>query len=113
MSVEKGFQELLNNDMQNLNTKVIEMLAQLDKNIALKTEIESPEFLAFYKTCAIYLKKRGLKDSSETLNSMIKYYLIYMVSKKRKGRLEIIEALKAMRQTINTNMSKLLGKNES
>jgi len=113
MSVEKGFQDLLNHDLQNLNTKVIEMLAQLDKNIALKTEIENPEFLAFYKTCAIYLKQRGLKNSSDTLNNMIQYYLIYMVSKKRKGRLEIIEALKAMRETVTSSMSKLLGKNET
>jgi len=112
MSVEKGFSELLNHDLQNLNTKVIELLAQLDKNLALKTEIENPELLAFYKTCAIYLKERGLKKSSDTLNNMIKYYLIYMVSKKRKGRLEIIEALKALRENMTSNMSKLLGKNE-
>lgn len=111
MSVEKTFSELLNQDLQNMNIEAIKILATLDKNIAMKTEIEYPELLSFYKTCAIYLKQRGLKNSSDTVNNLIKYYLLYMVSKKRKGRGEIIEALRAIKETMNNNLNKVLGKN--
>lgn len=98
--------------MQNLNTEVIKLLAQKDKHLPLKTDIENPEYLAMYKTCAIYLKKKDLKLSSEILNTMINYYMLYRVSKKRKGRTEIIEALKVVRDALHSTGNKLLGKTE-
>lgn len=110
MSIEQNFKELLNQDLQNLNTEVIKLLAQKDKNIPLKTDIENPEFLAFYKTCAVYLDQKGLKDSAKILNSIILYYMLYRVSHKRKGRLEIIEALKTVRDALQSTGNKLLGR---
>lgn len=110
MSVENSFRELMNQDLQNLNTEVIRLLAERDKNLAMKTEIQNPDFLAYYKACSIYLKNKGLKNSSDILKSIIDYYLLYQVSKARKGRLEIIEALKTVRDALQTKTSKWLGR---
>ena len=65
------------------------------KNLGLKTEINKPKDLASLSIFATYMEKKGYKVSAGIIRDFIKKYLEYMVSNKRKGRKEIIDAISA------------------
>lgn len=72
--------------------KILRALME-SKDIELKTEIPNPLGLAKLKALSVYLKAEKYKDSSGTINAFIEYFLKYMVSNKREGRKEIVQAI--------------------
>ena len=72
--------------------QILNNLLDGKENLELKTHIFKPKALAGLKTIANYLKLIGLPKSSKTINNYIITYLEYMVSYKRKSRIEIIKA---------------------
>lgn len=111
MSIEEAFKGLSIAGDDFNPTQIVKLLTELDKNIAMKTEIPKPSRLVLLKVLALYLKKKGLEDSGEILENIIEYLMIYNVSKKRKGREEAIEIAKGMARQKLTE--KLLGKSET
>ena len=73
--------------------QILNNLINSDKNIALKTEIYNPKKLATLLTYAKYLKSRKFVKSYKVIFDFIETYLKYMVSNKRKSRMEVIKAL--------------------
>lgn len=68
------------------------------KDIELKSEINDVASITVLKTLGDYLKTKKLPVSSALLLNYIQDFLKYMVSNKRKGRMEIIDAVKGMLQ---------------
>lgn len=97
MSVEEAFKGLTTAGEDFNPTQIVKLLTELDANLPMKTEIPNPPKLVLMKTLAIYLKAKKLNEPAEILESIIKYLLIYMVSKKREGRREVIEIIKGIR----------------
>lgn len=63
------------------------------KSVAPKTEIEVPLALAQLKTIAVILRQDGYPDLADIIEEFIGSYLVYMISRNREGRREIIQAL--------------------
>ncbi len=87
--------------------QILNNLINSDKNIALKTEIYNPKKLATLLTYAEYLKSRKFVKSYKVIKEFIDNYLKYMVSNKRKSRMEVIKALTNLtdRKEIDTSLS--------
>lgn len=70
------------------------LISLLDpEKIDTKTEVELPMPLAQLYTMALILKLEGVDDLSQIIIGFIDKYLVYMVSRNREGRREIIQAL--------------------
>lgn len=108
MSLEEAFKGLSVQGEEFNPTVIVKLLTELDKNIALKTEIPQPSKLVLMKTLALYLRQKGLEEPAQILDNIIEYLLIYMVSRKRKGREEVIEIIKGIKDAKLSE--KLLGK---
>ncbi len=91
--------------------QILNNLLNSDKNLALKTEINKPKKLAILLTLAKYLKSQKYIKSHNLIIGFIDTYLIYMVSNKRKSRIEVIKALSNLKeQSDDLNSSKLIKK---
>lgn len=73
--------------------QILNNLLNSDKNLSLKTEIYNPKKLASLFTLAKYLKSKKYFKSYKLIIGFIDTYLTYMVSNKRKSRIEVIKAL--------------------
>jgi len=85
--------------------QILNNLINSDKNIALKTEIYNPKKLATLLTYAEYLKSRKFVKSYKVIFNFIETYLKYMVSNKRKSRMEVIKALTNLTERKETESS--------
>jgi len=111
MSVEKELKkDLIDMNLEEDVIKVIQLLAQKDEHLPLKTEIDNPMLMTAIDVLTDNLKNRGLDNSYNTLDSFRTWYRLNMVSSKRKGRNEIIEALRTLREYSATKLNKWLGK---
>lgn len=108
MSIEDAFKGLTVAGEEFNPTQIVKLLTELDNNIPMKTEIPQPAKLVLMKTLALYLKQKGLDEPAEILENIIQWLLVYMVSRKRKGREEVIEIIKGIKDAKLTE--KLLGK---
>lgn len=79
-------------DIDETYEKILRALLQ-SNDIELKTEIQNPLALARLKALATYLNSVGYVKSKKTIEDFIEFYLKYMVSNKREGRKEIIQAI--------------------
>lgn len=77
------------------------------ENIEMKTEIKKPLQLAKLYVLKELLQDAGFNTASGIINAFIQKYLVYMVSDKRKGRKEIIDAISGIREQIKTVKEKL------
>lgn len=73
--------------------QILNNLLNSDKNLFLKTEINTPQKLATLFTLAKYLKSKKYIKTYKIIVGFIDIYLTYMVSNKRKSRIEVIQAL--------------------
>lgn len=122
MSVEKEMKkDLIDINLEEDVIKVIQLLAQKDDHLPLKTDIDNPLLMTTIDIlCENLENKKNSKDelifpsSVATLNGFRNWYRINMVSHKRKGRSEIIEALRTLREYTASKLNRWLGKeNES
>lgn len=90
--------------------KILNFLLKSDKDLPLKSHIENPVALATLSVLAEYLEKKELKKSANILKIFIRVFLEYMVSYKRLGRKEIIEAFKSrIEKEEREKLQRLLG----
>ena len=68
------------------------------KDIELKSEIKNVPSITVLDIIGEYLEKRKLPKSAALLSGYIQKFLKYMVSNDRKGRMEIIDAVKGLGQ---------------
>lgn len=78
------------------------------ENIEMKTEIKKPLQLAKLYVLKTLLQNTGFNTASNIIDTFIQKYLVYMVSDKRKGRKEIIEAVSGIREQVKTVKEKLV-----
>jgi len=83
--------ELLVDKEESLEKILVALLD--DENIEMKTEIQKPLNLTRLKVLSVWLKNHDMTKSAQMIDSFIAYYLVYMVSKGRMSRKEIISAL--------------------
>jgi len=84
--------------------EVAKLLVTKDKNLALKTEIDDPLNFAVMGAMGDYLKKSGLDRSAKLIGNILDNHMTYMVSFKRRGRGELIEALKILTENEKNKM---------
>jgi len=89
--------------------QILNNLINSDKNIALKTEIYNPKKLATLLSYAEYLKSRKFVKSYKIIFNFIETYLKYMVSNKRKSRMEVIKALTNLTERKETEIPSNIG----
>lgn len=71
----------------------MEMLISKE-NIETKTEIPNPLMLAIWESIADSMESKGLEQSASIMHTITNKLLVYMVSKNRKGRGELLEMSK-------------------
>jgi hypothetical protein len=76
--------------------RIMDKLIHGDKDIDLKTEINHPVHLTILKSLSELAIDHDLPRTSKTIETFIKYYFRYMISKGRKSREEIIQGLQAL-----------------
>lgn len=86
-----GFNEYSDDSIEKILANLMD-----SQNIELKTEINNVPAISVLKVLSNYFAEKGLKKSAAVLNKYIDNFLMYMVSSGRKGRLEIIDAVKGM-----------------
>ncbi|MGQ4876463.1 MAG: hypothetical protein ACP6IY_20560 [Promethearchaeia archaeon] len=84
-----------NVDESDILKKVVEELLN-DNNLETKTELERPLRWSCIKMVQEYIEDHNLKQSNKILNNFIDVSFHYLISKKRQGRKEYIEALKSL-----------------
>lgn len=95
MSLENDVMNQFNEYSDESLEKILANLMN-DENIELKTEINNVPSIAILSVLSEYFKEKGLAKSNELIENYVKKYLKFMVSSNRKGRLEIIDAVKGM-----------------
>lgn len=91
------FKDLMVKKDNNDNLETVNLLLKTDKDLNSKTEIYEPFELSYLKAVSDLLKDKGLKDSSNFIESLVKEYKTLMISKDRKGRQEVIEIFKQLK----------------
>ncbi|MEM1793272.1 MAG: hypothetical protein QXE92_03430 [Thermofilaceae archaeon] len=92
--------------------KILGELIKKDENLALKSHVPNPLALDVLKVVQLLLEKRNLKRSSQIIEWFIEYFLVYMISKDRLSRQEIVKAVSEMAKVKleeKTLKEKLLG----
>ena len=88
-----GFYEYSDSSLEKILGNLLDT-----KDIELKSEINDVASISVLKSLGDYLKSKKLPTSSKYILDYILNFLKYMVSYKRKGRMEIIDAVKGMAQ---------------
>lgn len=84
--------------------EVAKLLVTKDENLSLKTEIDDPLNFAVMGAMSDYLKKSGLDRSAKLIKNILDNHMTYMVSFKRKGRGELIDALRILTENEKNKM---------
>ena len=91
-------------EMENSLTDMLELLLTKD-DIELKTEIVNPPAMSSLQTLARVCEEIGFIKTAETINFYIDRNFENMVSYKRKGRAEFVDAIKGIADQMNPNLS--------
>lgn len=83
-------------DKKSASIEAAKLLSSKDKDLALKTEIGDPINFATMGAISSYLKVRNMPKSAALIKDILDNFMVYMVSKDRKGRQEIIDVFKCM-----------------
>jgi hypothetical protein len=73
--------------------RILDKLITLDKSIAMRTELPNPLGVARLAAYGRWCKAEGMTIAADFIDDFIQDYMVYMVSNKRKGRLEVIHAI--------------------
>jgi len=73
--------------------------------LKLKTEINKPFTFSVLSVFASFLNESGFDDTAEIVEKFMREYFLLSISKKRQGRKEIIDALKSLGLSINTQQA--------
>ena len=104
--------EMIDIDTEKDVVQVIKLLTTLDEDLPLKTEIDNPLLMTIIDVQVDNLKDK-LPASYQTANAFRTWLRVNNVSNKRKGRLEVIEALRTLREYAQTRLNKVMGNRNS
>lgn len=93
--INEGFKEFTNIDEDNPISKLIDQFFS-DKDIEKKTELDKPLKWSALKMIEDKLEAKGLHLSANVIRQFRETSFRYLVSYKRQGRKEIIEALQSL-----------------
>ncbi len=108
-SVDKMFEGLMAESEEDNFLKAIKLFQSGD-NVHLKTEIKYPFILAHLKSLSDFLEKKEFKKTQKILDTILTNLLEYRVSKNRKSREEMVEAIKNLREKEKDNIQGKLDK---
>jgi hypothetical protein len=94
MALAENYNELKKID-DITSEKILQSLLKSDKDISMKTELPNPSPLVKLEVLADYLESEKFKESAKVIRGLVKSYETKMVSFKRKGRIEIVNAISA------------------
>ena len=94
--LKEKFRSLLSAGEDTTALEAVRILTTKDGSLALKTEISDPMRLSIFSQLSSYLKRKGMTISAKLMKDIHDTFLVNMVSKNRKSRQEVIEALKAL-----------------
>ena len=92
MSLEDDFKRIFEVGEEITPEQILNSLLNKE-DIEVKTEIPNPLNLSRLKVLETYLRNRKMKVSAELINDFIYFFLVYMVSYRRKGREEVVRVL--------------------
>lgn len=85
---------------ESSSIEAVKLLTTKDKSLALKTEIVDPLRMSIFDSLIDHLKTSKMTNSATFMKAISENLKIYMVSKNRKSREEIIKALSALRERL-------------
>jgi len=83
----------MHEDAESELIDALKMLLEKDKNLPLKTEIPDPLSFSVLGSVSDYLKSKKMFKTAKTIKVIQDNYMLFMVSKNRKGREEAIKVL--------------------
>ena len=99
-SIVKGFIDNLRRSKQGSKLSINEILVSMitnDDNIALKSDIPDPYNLTLLKTFSDFFVKHEFVDISDSIETLINWFLQYRISKDGKSREDTYKTLSFMR----------------
>lgn len=102
----EGIQRVPGNEESKLDKELANLLGSLMdvKDIELKSEIGNPLNLVRLRTMGIWCQQQGIPGSKVSIDQFIDYYLRYMVSHKRQGRIEVVRAISEFKARIQKTL---------
>lgn len=114
--MEKTFSKMFETEEEESKVKeVMELLTSGGDNLSLKTEIPDPLRLSMWEGLRRYAENKEMTQTSSIMEGIKDSLLEFQVSKNRKSREEVIEALQslgAMETEEKDKMKKLLERQE-
>ncbi|MFW9949620.1 MAG: hypothetical protein ACFFKA_05790 [Candidatus Thorarchaeota archaeon] len=107
---ENGLLGILNAAEMSIEQKIVEELLN-GKNLETKTELNKPILWSCMKLIEDFLESKKLSKSSIIIRVFTEYTFRYLISKDRKGRTEYLEALKGLRDKLQSNNPIAMGNN--
>lgn len=80
----------------DIKQKIVEELLDREKNLDSKTELDKPILWSTLHSVINYLEDKEMSISASILQKFEKVSFTFLISNKRKGRDEYIQALKAL-----------------
>ncbi|MDD4972483.1 MAG: hypothetical protein PHT07_23885 [Paludibacter sp.] len=99
MQKVQGEESMLDKELANLLGSLMDK-----KDIELKSEIANPLNLTRLKLFGIWCRKENIPGAEQAINEFIQYYLMYMVSHQRRGRLEVVKAISEFKSRIQKTL---------
>ena len=96
VGLEDSFGEMFESENEEGTVKQTIDLLTNKENIELKTEIPDPLRLSLWEGLRKYAGRKGLEKTQTIMEDLKEALLVYQVSKNRKSREEVIEALQSL-----------------
>lgn len=103
--IDEIFSETHEIDMKQ---KIVEELLNTEKNLDTKTELHKPLRWSCLDMIKEFIDKKQMPKSTEILSRFMNTSFKYLISSKREGRKEYIEALKSLSHLESENEKKEL-----
>ena len=95
---------------QNLRQKIVEELLNTETNLEAKTDLAKPMKWSCLNVINDYINNRDLKKSSAILSLFENISFKFLISNKRKGREEYIQALQSLTKLDITDEKPILNR---
>lgn len=97
-----GLFELLESSDLDIEQKIVQELLNNNENLETKTELQRPMLWAGLSSLKEFYEANGMKASSSILSHFSQIAFRYLISLSRKGRLEYLDALKGLKERMES-----------
>lgn len=84
--------------VSDIKREIVVELLDSTKNLDEKTELDKPLIWSTLHSMKKYIEEKGLENSAKIIEKFTNQSFKYLISKKRQGRKEYIEALNSLAQ---------------